>query len=1267
MDRPGFADQKTLRIWADAVESRTEFPRLIRHLILETTPGIVALGMPAGEGVSGSGWDGSVRSTGSNAWVPQGLSLWELSVEKGVGAKAEADFGKRQTTPDGSPVRDATYVAGSLRRWAKRGDFGRDHSAEGKWRAVKAYGLDDIESWLETAPVTWAWISERLGLSPYGMRSAEAWWDAWSSQTDPAVAAGLVLGGRTAQQGDLRRRLATGGAITTIAGGGLDEVRAFVAAVGVHADSEDDSQLLTRMVFVNEISAWRSLLDSTTPLTLVPIDEDFASEVPSGCQHHVVVPVTSRETADIALDPIDAGVATSALREAGLVDDRRSEEAGRLARQSLTALRRKLAKKPALHFPDWAGVPVSSSTRGALLAGSWSDSSPGDREILVQLTGQQYEPLREGMRALADQEDPLLVRVGESWHHVSLVDAWILLHAQVTEDDLVRLKDVVDVVLREEDPALALPPEERWRAGLEGHVRKFSSDLRRGLSRTLALLGEYGSAITVSAGGTGANWASYIVRELLKWASEDASGQRWASLSDQLPYLAEAAPDQFVNAVRAGLDGDDALVPRLFVNTRGLGLFAPTSPHTGLLWAAEAVSWSPDHFGAAVDLLARLDAIDPLDAMTGNRPFRSLASIFCPWHPETSVGVSARLAAIDGLRERHCQTAWRLLLSMLPEAAGGVHMPIYEPRYRSWKPAPPTITWPEYFGFVHEVLIRALEDAPKEPGRWENLIAVLPNLPPDDRSAVLGAFNVEAENGRLDNTDQLWVHIRNLIDRHREFSTADWALPEAELQQLEEVASRFAPTNSCERNARLFQHGTHLGEIGMKLTDPDYDAALRAKRRDAVKEIYQEGGLVQLRELARESQMPHEVGIALADIVGGDAEPDLLPLLTSTDNQDIAYAGPYFARRFELEGWDWLRDLLDRNNDASATTQARLIAAARDFPAAWDEADARGSDVAAEYWKGFLPLGLGHDFTEVEFVTSKLIEVGRNAIALDFLCMYRRQDIPDPVERARLAVQGLDGLLATGAEDPEFGALHEWEFEQLFLMLEANVEDLGIDVVARLEWAYLPALGIEPHVPTLQHSMAASPNFYVEVVSTVYRAKAGTPEEDEPDPEREARATNGYRLLSAWSVVPGTTESDQIDSAALGSWVEEAAALLKKTDRFEVGMVHLGHVLAWAPSDPDGSWPPQPVRDLLERLQSDEVEDGLRNQILNRRGVTSRGLEDGGAQEDALVARYRGDTERFRDRWPRTAAVLRSVAESYEAESRRNENSAERFRRGLTG
>ena len=69
--------------------------------------------------------------------------------------------------------------------------------------------------------------------------------------------------------------------------------------------------------------------------------------------------------------------------------------------------------------------------------------------------------------------------------------------------------------------------------------------------------------------------------------------------------------------------------------------------------------------------------------------------------------------------------------------------------------------------------------------------------------------------------------------------------------------------------------------------------------------------------------------------------------------------------------------------------------------------------------------------------------------------------------------------------------------------------------------------------------------------------------------------------------------------------------------------------------------------------------------MLGRRGVTSRDLEDGGEQERTLVDRYRADAERSSDQWPRTAAILRKIVKSYESEARRNDESAERFRRGL--
>ena len=98
---------------------------------------------------------------------------------------------------------------------------------------------------------------------------------------------------------------------------------------------------------------------------------------------------------------------------------------------------------------------------------------------------------------------------------------------------------------------------------------------------------------------------------------------------------------------------------------------------------------------------------------------------------------------------------------------------------------------------------------------------------------------------------------------------------------------------------------------------------------------------------------------------------------------------------------------------------------------------------------------------------------------------------------------------------------------------------------------------------------------------------------------------------------------------------------------------------------PDGTWPGVVVRDLLEDVQLEHIETGLYLHVVNSRGITSRGLEDGGDQELQLSADYRAKAEALADTAPRTAALLRGVAASYDRDARRNEGDAERFRRGL--
>ena len=138
-----------------------------------------------------------------------------------------------------------------------------------------------------------------------------------------------------------------------------------------------------------------------------------------------------------------------------------------------------------------------------------------------------------------------------------------------------------------------------------------------------------------------------------------------------------------------------------------------------------------------------------------------------------------------------------------------------------------------------------------------------------------------------------------------------------------------------------------------------------------------------------------------------------------------------------------------------------------------------------------------------------------------------------------------------------------------------------------------------------------------------------------------------------------------MNAETLRAWLDRAIELLAERGRTEVGLQQIGQVLGHTPPDPDGTWPGVVVRDLLEDVQLEHIETGLYLQIVNGRGITSRGLEDGGDQELQLAANYRAKAEALADVAPRMAAVFRRIAFSYESEARRNEGDAERFRRGL--
>lgn len=1263
--RPGFATREDLRRWADSIGSAAALPRLIRRLVLETGEGLTEVNFPAAEGTRVGDWDGTVRATNATAFVPAGLSGWELSVDKRAAAKAEKDYQNRVESPDGSATTDCAYVAVSLRVWTERKEFAARHNREERWKEVKALALDGIDTWLDDAPITHAWISEELGLGPHGVKTVESWWKQWSSATNPALPRELMLAGRASEVNALRTALSGAPVTLTISAASRDEVLAFIAAFAYSEEVTGNASLLARTAFVDEVTTWRSLIERERPLLLVPASDAVVGEaVGRHAIHHVIVPVPRAATAEIQLQPIDSAAAAELLKP--VLGEKEGEAVARLARISLTVARRRLAVNRALHEPEWARVPVDRAARRLLLAGRWNSASDSDKAIVSGLLGVSVEQLADATVKYAAGDDPLLARIGASISVISPYDAWLLLRSQLTTDDLTTFRALALEVLGARDPALDLPPDERYKANIVGKARQHSSDLRDGLATSLALLGAVGDRKLTDSAMTGADWAGVIVRELLSKANEAPTADAWASLDDVLPRLAEAAPDEFLREVARGLEGERPLLAGMFVD-RNLGIFGHAS-HTGLLWALEACAWSPDHFGQAVDLLARLAEIDP-GGRLANRPFRSLDEIFCAWHPQNSVDNKRRLDVIDGLRERHPEVAWKLLMSLLPESHA-VSGYTYAPNYRTWKPAKePGFVPGEYWPLIRGIFDRVLEDVGEDADRWQQLVADLGNLPPDLREQALTKLGTLAGATTLDEKARTIVRdaLQRFVRHHREFPDADWALPAADLAPIAALTSRFEPESPRARHAWLFTEQMPSIDTQRLQNWENYQKDLARLRAQAAREIVEASSWDDVLDFARRSKVPGEFGAAVAASGAKRYEAELIDLLDAEDPIDATFARGHAVKRIEAEPF-WYDAVA--GGTLSPRRRARLILALWDLPKEWAALANGDPHVEEHYWREF-PRFRGEITNEqLRTIVGGLRSVGRVAAAVDLLAMSLPKE--HDADLADLAAAVLEEFLEKAGSDKEAAGLQGYDFTRLFEYLDLSPA-IDRTRVARLEWAYLPALEHQGRRFLLHRAMADDPALFVDLIARMFRARREEGEEEEiedetpPDDAAKNAATNAFRLLYEWRTVPGSDDERRIDGEKLRQWIAQARRQLAERRRTEVGDIYIGHILAHGPTDPDGTWPTRTIRDLIEELRNERVEDGFRTETINSRGVTSRALESGGRQERDLVARYRELADKVTDRWPRTAILLRALADSYDFDARRGDDQAERFRTGWEG
>jgi hypothetical protein len=1233
-----------LNLWAQSLAAESDLGRLVQKLIVQTASP-TGLRIPVGKAGNTPGWDGVVNVAEGNFRVPSGQSFWEWGAGPAAD-KAQRDYRKRTDETDEAVRKTSTFVFVTPRHWNNSPDWLEDKRAGGDWAGVEVWTASELESWLDKAPVARLWLAEVMKKAGLGeARTLEGWWDDWrGTYWRFTGTTRLALGGREAQAAVVRGWVEIPADYHAIHASSTDEGVAFVSAALLSSDAHESA--IQRAVVVHGPGAWNDLaVIEDPPMILIPTFQGAAITNALRRGHIVIEPVVLQQPGPAHLElprAVDAEL-MSALDEMG-VEFSRADAAVRAAGGRLGALRRRISDAPSV--AEWANAEQARFLVPALFAGRWDEDAPEDNAVLERLAGMPYRELQTGLLAMSNMGDAPVRLTNTKWSVRAPLDVWAQVISLVHHGQWTAFIDVAVEVLGARDPALDLPPDERWLALVKGKQRPHSDELRRALAQNLAIIGSQPEFGALPRGRSGAEVASVVVGQLLRDANADASGETWATLEDQLPWLAEAAPTSFLAGISTGLEGPTPVLGQLFVEERSM--ITPRTHLPGMLWALERLAWAPDYLPEVAVVLTRLAAIDP-GVKSGNNPSSSLAEIFMPWHPQTSADTDRQLAALDAARRADPAATWQVMRKLLP-TKGGVAMPTAKPEWRTWAPAGDiTVTWGDYWTMVGAILSRLLADAGFDPARWDSLLEAFDDLREDLGDEMLASLEaLDLDQLTADGARTLSNRIRQVVAHHRTYATADWAMEPMRVAKLEAAGARLMPTDPVLLHVWLFEWHPSMERVSGQ-NYQDYETRLAEQRSGAVRAIFEQKGWGAIEELVAAATNPYTVGTAIATIEDEAIEPAALEWGSAEESSRLDALQGYFFARSRALGSTWAEDQVRVYGESWGPERVGLVLlSASDQPKAWTLATELGPEVEASYWNNFRGFPRGED---AWVAARKLIEHERPFAAVQVIATPAtlKGESFDP----DLAYMVLDATArATSPPRPEEASLFDFSIAQILAALDAA----GFDEakLADLEWVFVRILERDPQgLKHLYRRLARDPAFFSELIMLIFRADTEEAPTD-PDPELVRYAEHALHLLWDWKgPVPGATTDNDVDAASLSAWVTTVRATLAAGGRKAIGDQRIGHILWYAPQGSDGVHPHEAVREVIEREASSDIDIGFRIEAVNSRGAVFRG--EGGDQERELAAQFRARSEAFSATFPRTSRIFADLAESYEADARRED------------
>jgi len=542
-----------------------------------------------------------------------------------------------------------------------------------------------------------------------------------------------------------------------------------------------------------------------------------------------------------------------------------------------------------------------------------------------------------------------------------------------------------------------------------------------------------------------------------------------------------------------------------------------------------------------------------------------------------------------------------------------------------------------------------IKDAALSAERWSDLISNLASLPVEQQDAICAKLRGLAR-ASYDPTveNQIFQALQKVIIRHRNHPEAAWSLPSSRIDQLQDIAGSFETVTSSWKAKTLFDFGA-VNQFDGEDWGEKHEA-LRGSQDETIEKVLLKNGIEAILEIAPQVDRPEALGRSLGRV--RPSRSDELAMLAKglgADQDFLRKMALGYAFGLRVNGDSEVIDVLMRGRKEGwpPAVCARFIQALSPEKRTWDVLENFDDAVKDIYWGEFHRSAGVSGTDDILYAAKQLLRSGHSHRAVDLLGIKIRGDTQIPTS---VTVEVLTAAAQTKPVSGDYPQMFQYHVASLLDLLH-DTDDASREELAKLEWMYLPLLHHvgNPRSPQILHqALKDDPLFFAEVVAAY--VPAGTNQEDFEVTDADlTRARLAKYLLESWETVPGLKEDGSVNEEVLSDWVGKARSTLKKADRLVVCDRLIGKILRYGPKPEKGRWPAEPIRNLIEDVASGDVEAGLKTEVRTSRGthpVSSR-------LEQALADKYREYAKNVRTKWPRTARMLRRIAEDFESHAER--------------